>query len=718
MLFKKEAGSDVTVRSFKLWTRLEVLAIIGVAAAFFYARVLSLVADAARYGWAIVPNVLSFTAGALAERAATLAAGIILFFIFWASGRVFSRALKLTPASQLESGVTAIALGTLLWGQLFLLLGLSGLLHVPFLRALLMAGGAAGLCDVVRHRPNVTAAWRELREAGDIWLGFLAVHLLILAPYALVPERFYDALVYHLGLPSLYLLRGRIGPVPDNAFSGIPALYSMIYGWALAVESGGHVAHLLNFGFLVASCLAILGLARRLGHPRAGGPAALIFATAPLAAGLAHLTGTELPWTFWQTAALLATLDASQTKERAGHWAAAGLIIGAVMSTKTLAWALPGAAFAAAWAKLGRRPSEKVLGWTGFAAVFMLSPWLIKDLFFYGNPIYPFFHEFFRPHAEIMPDWRYLGVGAGIPWSSGLALGIAAWLKTPLAALHPDSGDFMQLVNPVMLGLLPVGLWRAARSKEVKPAVWYAVLCWFPLSLVTNLPRFLFPVMPVFSLIAAFAIEDAPIVLRGLIFTISVCLAVFVWRRGFTPADHAVFTGQISESSYIEHGGLISYSTPLAPAARWLDKETAGDARVLVFGDSRGFYLTRDNIVSTPGQVTVLERWSNSSSDARALRARFAAEGVGYILVNHGEIFIEHHAFKLTLAGKKTLDEFWAHYTRKVFESGPDIANLSDGSKILDRWVVVYQVLSEEEAAKPHVSDDLFAAYQTGIGRP
>ncbi|HEX4048288.1 MAG TPA: glycosyltransferase family 39 protein, partial [Elusimicrobiota bacterium] len=531
----------------------------------------------------------------------------------------------------------AAALGTLMWGQLFLLLGLAGLLRVPLLRAMLAAGAAGGLWDFVRRPPDVAAAGRELREAGAPWLALLSVHLLLLAPYSLIPETFYDALVYHLALPSLYLLRGRIGPVPDNAFSGLPALHSMVYGCALALEPGGLVAHLLNFGFFVASCAAILGLARRLGHPRAGGPAALLFAVAPLACGASRLTGTEMPWTFWQTSALLAVLAASQAEESFGPWAAAGLIVGAAMSTKTIAWALPAAALAAAWTASGRRPSGKALGWAAGTAAFMLGPWIVKDLFFYGNPIYPFFHEFFRPNAAIMPGWRTVA-SERIPWGSGFGAALAIWLKTPLAALHPGSGDFMQIVNPVMIGLLPFGLWRAVRGEKTIPAVWYAALCWFPLSLATNLTRFFLPVTAVLCLIAALALEEASSLLRGLAFAVTACLAFFIWRREFPPASRAVMTGQITDRAFVEHGDVNFYSTPSAAAASWLDSESPRDARVLVFGDARGFRLTRDYLISTAGQTTVLERWSNSSADARELRARFAAENVAYIIVNHGEI--------------------------------------------------------------------------------
>jgi len=62
-----------------------------------------------------------------------------------------------------------------------------------------------------------------------IWLSVLA--------YTLIPETFYDALEYHLSLPNLYLLHGRIIPTPENSYSGSPGLPWMLYGWTLAFDS-------------------------------------------------------------------------------------------------------------------------------------------------------------------------------------------------------------------------------------------------------------------------------------------------------------------------------------------------------------------------------------------------------------------------------------------------------------------------------------------------
>ena len=86
---------------------------------------------------------------------------------------------------------------------------------------------------------SMRRALSEPREKPDA-LGSCAGALIVLIwlyslRYALIPETFYDALVYHLALPAQYILHGGIYPTPSNSYSGIPALPQMVSGLALAI---------------------------------------------------------------------------------------------------------------------------------------------------------------------------------------------------------------------------------------------------------------------------------------------------------------------------------------------------------------------------------------------------------------------------------------------------------------------------------------------------
>lgn len=659
-------------------------------------------------GGGATPALWRMTAAAAAGHAAAAGAAGLLALVCWASGRRLRRAAGLLSDNPLEACAVDLALGAAAWGQAFFMLGTAGLLARPVLWGALAAGAALAAHETLRRPPAAAAAKAALAQAGGPWLALLGLHLAVLLPYALVPETFFDALEYHLGLPQLYLLRGRIGPVPDNAFSGVPNLPSMLYGWTLSLEPEGRAAHLLGFSFLPGACLALMGLGRRLGSPRSGGLAAALFALSPCVASSAQMTGVEGAWAFFALAALAAAWAASARPDRAGPWAAAGLLVGAAMSCKTLAWGLPPAVLAAVWAA-GGRPQWRRVAWAALAAAAMLAPWLARNAAHYANPLYPFFHERLAPGSDVMPGWRYLGSGATVEWGRGLGEGLRQWLLAAWTMLRYQ-GRLSDSAGAALLGLLPAGLWAARGEPRWRPLLWFSLAAWLPLSLATTLPRYLIAAFAPLSLAAARAVEreGSPGWLRTGVFAALAASGLLLWRWALPLSRLRVFTGETPASEFLARSDRAYYPTPLYPAARWLDENAPRGAKVLVFGDARGFHVRRDHVLSTPMQTTVLERWANASADGEGLRARFAEAGVTHVLVNHGDIVRQRLELRFTPRGKAALDAFWARWTRRAFAAGPDF--LPDRS--LDRWVVVYEVLGPEEAPRPHPAEDLFAGYR------
>ncbi len=120
-------------------------------------------------------------------------------------------------------------------------------------------------------------------------LGFLAYAALVVIACAVLlnlmetaaPEIFYDSLVYHLALPKLYLIRGRIVPTPQNIFSGMPFGVEMLYGLALSL-SDEHLAALLNCSFGWGAAAALWAWLRRRSSAESGVLGALIFCLCPV----------------------------------------------------------------------------------------------------------------------------------------------------------------------------------------------------------------------------------------------------------------------------------------------------------------------------------------------------------------------------------------------------------------------------------------------------
>jgi hypothetical protein len=185
-----------------------------------------------------------------------LSAAGILALAGGLGGRIFP-ANDLPPLARLVIqagvGIGVLALLVLLLGAT---LGLSSLL----LWGELLVG------IIVFRKPVI--AWLRLWHAArqllqDLTLleGLLAACTFLILAMALVislsPPLAFDALVYHLALPRLYLQAGRIYYVPQIMFWGMPQTGEMLYTLGMGL-AGEQTAALIGWGF---GFLTLIGLA-------------------------------------------------------------------------------------------------------------------------------------------------------------------------------------------------------------------------------------------------------------------------------------------------------------------------------------------------------------------------------------------------------------------------------------------------------------------------
>src|SRR4030042_5803707 len=122
--------------------------------------------------------------------------------------------------------------------------------------------------------------WQRTGWRGDV-LALPVLGALLALPVALAEPFFYDALVYHLGLPWQALLEGGLRAHPENLFAAFPPLAQLLSAAPLAVGLD-RLPAVLHWWSFVAAGAAAGRLARSLGAP-------------PWAAGLAALCPPLLP---------------------------------------------------------------------------------------------------------------------------------------------------------------------------------------------------------------------------------------------------------------------------------------------------------------------------------------------------------------------------------------------------------------------------------------
>lgn len=502
--------------------------------------------------------------------------------LFAAAGGLGARLLPSLPVAPLARLAVRGALGLGLLSLLYLLLGSTlGTGAVLAWLALL-----ALLVTLWRH---VRTWWQDAADLSALWqasgrlgstLAWLSAGIVAIAlPLALAPPLVFDALVYHLSLPKIYLLQGQVGYVAEIMHWGQPQLVHMLATWAGALGVG--------HGALVAWGLGVLALLGLLGHvterwgARLGWVAvASLLSGASLAASLSSAYmdwgGVLFGW------GMLVFLDVWY-QHRENRWIVwAGLLCGLAFGTKYTAGILaPLGVLALLVGRAGWRDVARYLA----AALAMALPWLGRNWASTGNPFYPLL----LPGGE-MDALRIAYVQSAAPqgnWLDVLLLPLrATWLGVEYGRVG-SAAAYDVSVGPLLLmfGLLAVVPWTAAHTQLRRTAAVVALggmLVWGLLGRVNGHAihtHLYFSLFPAFAILAAYgfgALDGfrlGTVRLPRIAAALAVlALALSLLQSSLTLVERGaleLWAGTLDEQTYAEHNlglyALVMKELPPAP---------------------------------------------------------------------------------------------------------------------------------------------------------
>ena len=493
---------------------------------------------------------------------------------------------------------------------------------------------------------------------------------------ALGPEIFFDSLIYHLSLPKLYLLHGKIFPTPYNIYSGIPFNTEMLYGLSLSI--GGEVlAKLLPWGLSLAVLSLIFIWCRRFASEETGWIAALLFYSCPMISFQTWFTMVELNWCFLALLALFCLMVWSGGETTNRKWLAlAGTFMGFCIGVKYNAVGILPIAFTTVFI-FGRR-NKLSFGAIIFdcflmtaIAVALVSPWLIKNWLFYHNPLYPFLNDYF-PHTPAGIDWQELVRDAksrnllvafttlhgiadtatslwGREWTFFDTPGVALLWAVPLLLLVKNSEKFS--IHAVLLG-----------------ASW---LAWM---LTTRMPRFLVFAIPILSITLAAAIESLREI--RLQYGIAVSIVLFgclmncgkIFNTWLQIGLEKVVIGMEEKASYLDNAHML-YPMPIFAAVQFINETLPPQSKVLFFEEARGYYCEREFIATPSFAINPLVRMAEESASPEELRLKLKSENISHILINQAMIQINGRTnTMLTKRADDLFISFLNKYATMIFE--------------------------------------------------
>ena len=497
-----------------------------------------------------------------------------------------------------------------------------GIIRIVLL-TLLGAGLSYTIYELLTRRNVLTRSFTTLSFSlrhGKPWKLVTLLAITIAFVGALAPEIEYDALWYHLWLPSQWLQQGSPIDIVQEYISLYPLTWEMIYGIAM-VFGGPIAAKLVHFSMLPLTALLVLQISRFAAPKASPWVAVALFVTIPTIIWQATTTYIDLALTFYIGIAIYVLLQYTR-KNRLSYLVLAAIFLGLALAIKHLAlivWllAISGVGF---WLWLEKRcwrnALQVVLILGGISLLFPL-PWYLRSWAASGNPFFPDLYSLFG--AFPIERWNQITeIGLnnfkdnfGFP-RTPLNLALLPWNLTIHAAQFGGS------LGPILLLLLTGLFVIKPAGKELR---WLGIFsfCYLVLwaSPVSSLQmRFLLPITPFLVVLGAAAIEELTTRLEGrrlglhlvrwiLLVLLVLNLPPFTslhetdrvqWNGWLTHVIHDIPLGVVL--GYEFEGDYLARKVPSFRAWDYINNNLPLDARVLTFSGGDHLYSNRARISS------------------------------------------------------------------------------------------------------------------------
>jgi hypothetical protein len=580
---------------------------------------------------------------AFAYVAEYLAAFGLFSVAVWLPGLVLERLALARVALGGLRRLAQVCLGLGFWIAVLFTLAAAGQLHRASVWAVAgLVVAAAGWVllrqhagrDTEAHRPQ---AWRRrlLVSAGLV---------VLLAPLFLVVLLGFvgwDADVYHLTLPKLYIASHGFRPVAFNVYSNWPLNVELLY--ALGMLAKDYVlATLVHFGFGVLTLYAIYVGCREFHRPAAGWLAMAFFLCNAVVGWEFTIAYVDLAYAFFFLAGLLFMLRAVARDEgRRASLLLAGLCAGLLAGVKfsgivgAALMAIPYLAWAARhgvrrfWGECGA-----LVAWFALPALVLWSPWLVKAASYTGNPVYPFLYGWFGG-----PDWSAALGEQLAAWQRSMGMGrtLRDYLLLPVRVIllgGPGYAHFDGRLNAFWIILVPLALVFGVRDRFARRCLGVAGLYFVFWSVTSQQTRFLIPVLPLLGIAAAIAlvrvVERVPrtSVRRGLWSVVIIGTVLGVGRQPSASGD--------GESKAPPLPPLVLGHVRRPPADSlyaFINDELPPEARVLCLNTNRGFFLDRDYVADSFFEASQIADWLKGAETSEEVCRRLAEKRITHILV-------------------------------------------------------------------------------------
>ena len=536
------------------------------------------------------------------------------------------------------------------------------------------AGGCAvlGMPSGLRLARRLRRYVTGLRPGKDAWILAFAAYFIFMVALASLPATERDELIYHLEIAKRILANGGDLVFRDNFYGYFPHFGEMFFllGLGTAGEAAAKLFHLLS-GLLLTGVI-VRAAAAWMDRKRAFLAAAL-FLTVPSVAAMMSWAYVDLTFALYAVLALLFVLEF--IKRRQFYLVVpAGIFLGAAASVKYTGLqltALTICLLALFRLKDPKLPLVRLALILGGLYVLVAGPYYIRTWLLAGWPIMPFATPGFSLKPGI--NWDLERAGLYLRWlqtfgvpvgSEGFLASLAAPVLVFLKGRFDNVRWFDGVLGPVFL-LIPF-LWpRKKAGIEMRFFGAFSLLFLFYWTFTTKQVRFLLPVIPLFCIILAGALDKRkkkkwPTAFVGLLMLFNLFVGTR-WVLEISPFDF--WLGRETRAQFLAK--RIDVYPTYAKANEVLGPN---DKLYLVHMRNLGYYLDRRWEADFVFERYTLEKVLAGASSAGDLTAFFRGRGVTHLMVNTAPL--RARVGGLEAAERVLFDEFLASRTDPVTISG------------------------------------------------
>lgn len=578
-----------------------------------------------------------------------LLATALLFVAAWSVGDTLVSTVSNVPGRRWDRVLLAIAVGLNLTATLGVALGQLKLLPGSWSPWLLV-----GLSLLTIQR--LATAWRARASSPGgshpswplrfplRWFAAMALALFTLGPALAFPTG-WDELVYHTVLPRRWLADGWPAFYPDLPYSGFPSLGEILF-WLVAPIDSVIAPRLIVWANWIVGLAILYRLLRRRVGKRAATVLTLAFALAPATLMISANCYVE-SILMMNLAALLLVIDEPWNRELGGTGLSKVAIVGvlaggaaAVKLTGLVVIAIPCLWYAGQcrqgrvrWHSAARSLALCLTVVLFVALPFYLRPWLAT-----GNPLYPYFCEWFsNDPARLEMSRFHHAIGGATFGVRSLPTLLTGPLLLAFRAENFDGSFGWQMLGLLALAAAAVASARRDRRRSIAVAwpgaLWLGLYgFWF---FTAQQARFAVPTILVLVLLAAEGLRPMRGRLRQLVLAALVGAAVvsFPWRTsGYYLDCWLTAAGVFSQTHEVDQGTHLSY----LPLVNAIAQRTPENAKLLLLFEHRSLYVPRATTIGTPffqeRGFTLPERFTNPASVLELL----AREGITHVVMTKG----------------------------------------------------------------------------------